>query len=149
MKVRDVMTVNPSIAEMESTIEEIATIMKEEDVGAIPILDEDGELVGIVTDRDIVVCCIAEGHDPSECRAEDIIKMHLQLNGGRMHIASPEMELADAARLMAQHNIRRLPVVQNGKLAGMLSARDVAGKKARQSKVVPGHERQLKQKKAG
>jgi CBS domain-containing protein len=149
MKVRDVMTVNPSIAEMESTIEEIATIMKEEDVGAIPILDEDGELVGIVTDRDIVVCCIAEGHDPSECKAEDIIKMHLQLNGGRMHMAYPEMELSDAARLMSQHQIRRLPVVKNGKLAGMLSARDVGVKKVRRTKVAPGRGGQLKPKKAG
>jgi CBS domain-containing protein len=146
MKVRDVMIVNPSVAEMESTIEEIATIMKEEDVGAIPILDEDGELVGVVTDRDIVVRCIAEGHDASECKAEDIIKM--QLNGSQVHTAYPEMDLAEAASLMSIHQLGRLPVVKDGKLVGMLSVTDVTEKKSRKSKAVHVRNRQTRQRKA-
>jgi CBS domain-containing protein len=148
MKVRDVMIVNPSVAEMESTIEEIATIMKEEDVGAIPILDEDGELVGVVTDRDIVVRCIAEGHDASECKAEDIIKMHLRLNGSGLDTAYPEMDLAEAASLMSNHQLSTLPVVKEGKLVGMVSLTDVTEKKSKQSKVVHVRNRQTRQRKA-
>jgi CBS domain-containing protein len=126
-KVREIMTENPLTAEMESTIEEIATMMKEEDVSAIPIIDEDGELMGVVSDRDIVVLCIAEGHDASECRAEDIIRAHFK-PGAAMQSVSPEMDEAEAALIMAKHQLRCLPVLENGRLVGMISSSDIGMK---------------------
>src|SRR3954471_3070338 len=63
MKVSQLMTKNVSVADLETTLEEIATMMRDEDAGAIPVLDG-GKVVGIVTDRDIVLRCIAEGRDP-------------------------------------------------------------------------------------
>ena len=72
MKIRDIMTTDVTTAELCSTLEEIATIMRHEDVGAVPIMD-DHELVGLVTDRDIVLRCVAEGGDPAESIAEDIL----------------------------------------------------------------------------
>src|SRR5437879_10798720 len=100
MKVREIMTMNPSTAEIESTIEEIATLMKEADVGAIPILDDDRDLAGIVTDRDIVVRCIAEGRDPSECRAEDILQTKVEADGSGLQNADPEMSVRETAKSM-------------------------------------------------
>ncbi|HUR36664.1 MAG TPA: CBS domain-containing protein [Terriglobales bacterium] len=121
MKVRELMTPNPSSADPETTVEEIATLMKEEDVGCIPILDEDGKVAGVITDRDIVVRCIAEGQDPSECRADDIISP-------QSVTISPDAEANEAARIMAERQIRRLPVVEDDQLVGMLSLGDVAVK---------------------
>jgi len=120
MKVRDIMTPNPRTAEPDTTLEEIATLMKEEDVGAIPVM-EDGRVAGVVTDRDIVLRCIAEGKDPTECAAEDI------MSEGVKTIA-PDADVDEAADLMAEAQVRRLAVVQNGKLVGMLSLGDIAVK---------------------
>ena len=120
MKVRDVMTPNPRTAQLETTLEEIATMMKDEDVGMIPVLD-DGEIAGVVSDRDIVVRCIADGKTPAECTAEDIMSEELRT-------IDPEAEVDEAADLMAEAQIRRLPVVKGGKLVGMLSLGDIAVK---------------------
>jgi predicted transcriptional regulator len=73
MKVSEIMTRDPKTAQLESTLEEIAALMKAEDVGAIPIVDDDRELVGIVTDRDIVIRCVAEGKEASDSTVEDIL----------------------------------------------------------------------------
>jgi len=120
MKVRDVMTSEVRSAEMDTTIEEIATMMREEDVGAIPVLD-DGELRGIVTDRDIVVRCIAEGLDAAEATVEEILSEELTT-------VEPDADVEQAARIMAEKQIRRLPVVEDGDLIGMVSLGDVAVK---------------------
>src|SRR5205823_11325848 len=72
MKVRELMTEEVATVTLATTLNEIASKMKEEDTGAIPVLDED-KLAGIVTDRDIVIRCIAEGKDPNELTAEDIL----------------------------------------------------------------------------
>lgn len=121
MKVRELMTPNPTCAEPETTVEEIATLMKEEDIGCVPVIDEDGQVAGVITDRDIVLRCIAEGKDPAECRADDVISP-------QSVTISPNADTKEAARLMADRQIRRLPVVENGKLVGMLSLGDVAVK---------------------
>lgn len=123
MQVNEIMTRDVATAELETSVEEIATLMKEENVGAIPVLDEDGDLAGIITDRDIVVRCIAEGKDVSECRAEDILTEDCET-------ASPDMDVREASQLMATRQIRRLPVVEDGRLIGMLSIGDVAVKTA-------------------
>ncbi|MCU1307142.1 MAG: hypothetical protein JWN45_1837 [Acidobacteriaceae bacterium] len=132
LKVREIMTENPSTAEMESTIEEIATMMKEENVTVIPIIDEDGELMGLVTDRDIVVLCIAEGHDASDCRAEDIIRAHLRHGAAHLQSASPEMDATEAARIMSEYQLRNMPVLEQGRLVGMISLGDVGVKSGKE-----------------
>jgi CBS domain-containing protein len=123
MKIREIMTRGVATADLSTTLEEIATIMRHEDVGAVPIVD-DGELVGLVTDRDIVVRCVAEGGDPRESIAEDV------LTGGLVTV-SPDADVEEAARLLSTHKIRRLPVVRDGQLEGMVSLGDIAEKQPR------------------
>ena len=120
MKVRELMTTGVTTAELGTTLEEIATIMRHEDLGAVPIVD-DGDLVGIVTDRDIVVRCVAEGGDPGESTAEDI------LTEGLVTVA-PDADVHEAEEMMSRHQIRRLPVVLEGRLQGMISLGDIAVK---------------------
>jgi CBS domain-containing protein len=121
MKVSEIMTTDITVAERDTTVEEIATFMRDENVGAIPIVDEDNSLEGIVTDRDIVIRCIANGRDPAECTAEDIMSDDCQS-------VDPETDVEEAARMMAEKQIRRLPIVEDGELVGMLSIGDVAVK---------------------
>lgn len=122
MKVSDIMTSEGlATATLDTTLAEIATRMRDENVGAIPIVDEDDKLAGIITDRDIVVRGIAEGEDPNECTAEDIISEHL-------HTIPPHADIEEAAELMARHQIRRLPVVQDAIIIGMISLGDIAVK---------------------
>lgn len=120
MKVREIMTTGVETAAPDSSLREIAKMMKDEDVGSIPIVDGD-ELTGIVTDRDIVVRCIAAGKDPSDTNAEDILS-------GDLQTVEPDEDVEDAARIMAERQIRRLPVCESGKLVGMISIGDIAVK---------------------
>jgi CBS domain-containing protein len=120
MQIRDIMTADPVSVESDTTIEEVATLMKEEDIGAVPVV-EDGEITGIVTDRDIVLRCIAEGKDATECTAEEI------MSSGVRTISS-DTSTDEAARIMGDQQIRRLAVVENGRLIGMVSIGDLAVK---------------------
>jgi CBS domain-containing protein len=120
MKVRDIMTTDVATATPETTLEDVATMMRDEDTGAIPVLDND-ELVGIITDRDIVIRCIAEGKDPVETTVEDVVTETLET-------IEPDSDLNEARDLMSRRQIRRLPVVEDGELIGMLSIGDLAVK---------------------
>src|SRR5438067_7226624 len=121
MKVSQLMTKNVSVADLETTLEEIATMMRDEDAGAIPVLDDD-KLIGIITDRDIVLRCIAEGRDPVGTTSEDILSADLTT-------IRPNDDVDMASHMMAQRQVRRLPVVdESGKLLGMLSLGDIAVK---------------------
>lgn len=121
MKVSEVMTTEVETVQMNSTLEEAASIMKVENVGAIPVVDEDDELVGIITDRDIVVRCVAEGKDPSDTSVEEVLSHELET-------IEPDVDVEEAARLMADKQIRRLPVCEDGELVGMISLGDLAVK---------------------
>lgn len=118
MRVRDIMTKAVATASLDSTLEDVAGMMKEDDTGAIPVVD-DGELTGIVTDRDIVIRCIAEGKDPSETTVEEILTEEL-------HTIEADADVDDAARIMSERQIRRLPVVEKGELVGVISLGDLA-----------------------
>ncbi len=118
MRVRDIMTKNVATASLDSTLEDVASMMKEDDTGAIPVVD-DGELAGIVTDRDIVIRCIAEGKDPSDTTVEEILTEEL-------HTIEPDADIDDAALIMSERQIRRLPVVEEGELVGVISLGDIA-----------------------
>ena len=118
MKVKDIMTRQPASVPPGATLGEVATLMKQEDCGSIPVV-EDGRLVGIVTDRDIVVRGIAAGNDPKTACASDV------MSADPVCIA-PEDDVRQAQDLMADRQIRRLPVVEDGKLVGILVIGQIA-----------------------
>ncbi|HHX95044.1 MAG TPA: CBS domain-containing protein [Clostridia bacterium] len=120
MKVKDVMTTNVFTSTPDSNLKDVADKMKELNVGAIPVVQE-GKPVGIITDRDIVLRTISEDKNPFSAKAADVMSVDLVL-------AAPEMDVDDAAALMSRHRIRRLPVVENGKLVGIISLGDLAAK---------------------
>jgi CBS domain-containing protein len=124
MKVSDVMTTDVETVQLDSTLEEVASIMKIENVGAVPVLDEDDDLIGIITDRDIVVRCVADGKDPAETHVEEVLSHELET-------IEPDVDIEEAAQLMADKQIRRLPVCEDGELIGMLSIGDLAVKAPR------------------
>jgi CBS domain-containing protein len=129
--VRDVMTSNPRSIEPSTTVTEAARLMKAEDVGSLPIVDGD-QLVGVVTDRDIVIRVVAEGKDLQSTTAGEIASRDLVT-------VDPEQDLDEALRLMAQHQVRRLPVAEeDGRLVGILAQADVArvGKDEKTGQVV-------------
>jgi CBS domain-containing protein len=116
--VQEAMTSNPTAITPDTTVQEAARLMKTEDVGALPIV-EDGRLTGVITDRDLAVRGIAEGRGAEttvrELASKDIVTI------------DPQQGLEEAARLMAEHQVRRLPVVEeDGRLVGMLAQADVA-----------------------
>jgi CBS domain-containing protein len=118
-KIRDVMTANPRTVEPSTPIQEAAKLMRDEDVGPIPIV-ENGTVTGLVTDRDLVVRVIAEGKDPATTRVADIASQDLIT-------IDPEQSLDEALRLMAKHQVRRLPVCEeDGRLVGIVAQADVA-----------------------
>ena len=129
--VRDAMTSNPRSIEPSTTVTEAARLMKADDVGSLPIVDGD-QLVGMVTDRDTVIRVVAEGKDPQSTTVGEIASRDLVT-------VDPEQDLDEAMRLMAQHQVRRLPVAEeDGRLVGILAQADVAreGKDAKTGQVV-------------
>jgi CBS domain-containing protein len=117
--VRDVMTERPRCAAPDTPLNQVAELMEAEDVGAIPVLDGD-QLAGMITDRDIVVRAIAKGKDPRGMPAREI-------SSGEVVTVGPDHALSEALQLMAQHQVRRLPVVDDeNRLVGVLSQADVA-----------------------
>jgi CBS domain-containing protein len=116
--VRDAMTPGVGTAAPTESLADAAQRMKEEDVGSLPVVEDD-RLIGIVTDRDIVVRAVAERVDPQSVRVGDVASRELVTVG-------PEQDLDEALELMARHQVRRLPVVEEGRLVGMLAQADVA-----------------------
>jgi CBS domain-containing protein len=117
-KVRDAMSGEPRSVGESTSVQEAARLMKEQDVGSLPVV-EDERLVGIVTDRDIVVRGIAERSDVSSLSVKDVASHELTT-------VEPNQDLDEALRLMAREQVRRLPVVEDGRLVGMLAQADVA-----------------------
>lgn len=120
MKVSEMMTKDVKRATPDNTLIDIAAMMRDEDIGALPVV-QDGELRGMVTDRDIVVRAVAEGKEPSTTTVQEVLSKELQS-------VAPDDDVEDAANLMASRQIRRLPVVREGKLIGMVSLGDIAVK---------------------
>jgi len=125
MKVRDLMTSDPSTVAPDDVIARAATLMREEDCGSIPVV-KDAKLVGIVTDRDITVRGVAAGKDPKTTKVSEVMSAD-------PITVEPDTDAAEASRVMAQHQVRRLPVVEDGRLLGIvvtaqLARRESAGK---------------------
>jgi CBS domain-containing protein len=125
MNIRDVMTPNPRTVSPEDSLESAARIMRDEDTGVVPVV-QDGRPVGILTDRDIVVRGVAEGGSARAVR--DVVT-------GRVISVSPDATTREATDLMAEHQIRRLPVVENDRLIGIVSLGDLAVKEAKDRQV--------------
>jgi CBS domain-containing protein len=125
MKIRDVMTPNPRTVSPNDTIQDAARLMQAEDTGAVPVVD-DGHVLAVVTDRDIVVRVVAEGGSLSG-RVGDIATKSVIC-------ATPEMSTSEASDLMSEYQIRRLPVVENDRLVGIVSIGDLAVKEGKDSR---------------
>ena len=117
--IRDVMTSNPTTIAPSTPVVDAARKMRDEDVGSLPIV-ENGELTGTITDRDITVRAVAEGRDAQSTTVGEIASRDLVT-------IDPQQTLDEAVRLMAQHQLRRLPVVEeDGRLVGILAQADIA-----------------------
>jgi CBS domain-containing protein len=117
--ISDVMTSSPQTVEPSATVAEAAKLMRDNDVGSLPVV-EGGKLTGVVTDRDITVRAVAEGKDPQSTKVAEVISKDLVT-------IDPQQDLEEALRLMARHQVRRLPVVEeDGRLVGIVAQADVA-----------------------
>ena len=126
MNIREVMTPNPQCVTPGDSIQNAARIMRDCDTGAVPVVDN-GRPVGIVTDRDIVVRAVADGSQLNRPVREIVT--------GTIVCATPEMSTHEAADLMSEHQIRRLPVVENNRLVGIVSLGDLAVKEAKDRRI--------------
>ena len=126
MRIKDVMTTNPKTVSPDDTVQAAAQIMQAEDTGVVPVVDN-GKVLAMVTDRDIVVRVVAEGGSTSTpvrtVASPDVV------------FASPEMSTREASELMSQYQIRRLPVVENERLVGIVSIGDLAVKEGKDSRT--------------
>lgn len=118
MTVREAMTTSPTTITTESSVVEAARLMASHDVGSLPVLD-DGTLVGVVTDRDLVVHVLAKDADPHKVAISEVCSENPV-------VAGPEEPLAHALERMAREQVRRLPVVEDERLVGILAQADVS-----------------------
>jgi len=116
---RDIMTGDATCVGAGETLVEAARKMSELDVGALPICGDDDRLKGMITDRDIVVKCIAQGGDPQSVKVGDLAE-------GKPVTIGADDSLEEALRTMTQHHVRRLPVIDGHTLVGIVSQADIA-----------------------
>jgi len=114
MKVKDAMAKTVTSAKKNDKVIDVARKMKQEDAGFIPVIEDGGTVIGVITDRDLVIRCIAEGHDPRGETAEHVMSTQVT-------IIAPEDDIEEAGRQMERQEIRRLAVAENGRLVGVLS----------------------------
>lgn len=117
-KIREVMTPSPATLAETASCAEAARVMRDKDVGAI-IVTRDNELCGIVTDRDLVVRCMADGGDPKSTQLSQVCSQQL----AKLH---PDDKVDDAVQLMRKKAIRRIPVIEHDKPVGIVSLGDLA-----------------------
>lgn len=116
---RDIMHTGAECIAEHETLGAAARRMRDLDVGALPICGDDDKLHGIITDRDIVVLCLAAGKDPGKMTAGELAK-------GKPHTATADTDIKDVMTTMEEHQIRRLPIVDgNKRLVGMISEADL------------------------
>ena len=117
---RDIMTGNPNAVRPEASLREVARIMREENTGIVPVCDAGGALLGVVTDRDIVMRTLANDTSPDQATAGDVMTDDVEA-------VTPDEELRDVVHLMGERQVRRIPVVERGdRLVGIISMADVA-----------------------
>ncbi len=119
MKIREVMTDCVIRVDPEETVDVAARTLAQHNIGILPVCESNGRLCGLVTDRDMVIRCVASGRLPSQTKVRDVMT-------GQVVSAQPDMDAAVAAHLMGRQQVRRLPVLEDGKLCGMVSLGDLA-----------------------
>lgn len=119
MQVQELMSKDPVLVETKEPVSSAAQLMRSRNIGVMPVCDSRGRLAGMLTDRDITIRCVAAKLDPSNTPVEDV------MSRGAV-TAEPEEDVHQALEKMHAEQIRRLPVVREGKLVGMLSLADVA-----------------------
>ena len=119
MKVSDIMTAPAIHISPEESVEVAARTLTHYNIGILPVCGEDGKLCGLITDRDLVIRCMASGKAPANTKVKEIMS-------ARVTSVSPDMGADAAAQLMGSQQVRRLPVVENGKLRGIVSLGDLA-----------------------
>jgi CBS domain-containing protein len=115
---RDVMHPGAECLPTHETLDRAAELMRRHGIGALPVCGDDDRVMGIITDRDIVIKCVAEGRDPGSVRAGDLVS--------GLVCVTPDTPIRDAIALMEQHQIKRLPVVERDRIVGMISEADLA-----------------------
>lgn len=120
MKLKEIMNQNVIKIHPHESVAVAARILARNNIGVLPVCGYDGKLCGMVTDRDLVTRCMAADRSPEQTVVRDVMT-------GRIIAAAPDMEVAVAANLMRREQVRRLPVVENGKLCGIISVGDLAG----------------------
>jgi len=118
MKISEIMTKDVISLSVDDTVEHAAGLMKEHDIGSIPVSTNE-KIVGIVTDRDIILRCVAEGKDLKMQKVREIMTSNPV-------VGDENLNVDDAARIMSERQIRRLPIVSNNTLIGMVSLGDLA-----------------------
>ena len=119
MQVRSIMNKNVIPIDREESVEVAARLLSAYNVGVLPVCNRDGSICGMVTDRDLVIRCMAAGREPGKTKVSQVMT-------GRVVTVKPDTDAAVAAHLMGRKQIRRLPVVENGQLCGMLALADFA-----------------------
>ena len=122
MKLREIMTSQVVRIHPDESVSVAARTLTHYNIGALPVCGSDGKLCGVVTDRDIVTRCLASGRSPSITTVREVMTSNVVA-------ARPDMEVSAAAGLMGREQIRRLPVMENGRLCGMVSLGDLARRK--------------------
>lgn len=118
VRVRDLMIKNVVTLPCTATAFEAAKTIKAQKVGCVVVTHDSKKLDGIITSKDIVKRVIAEGKDPKKVKLRDVMSRVV-------HIVSPETHISEAVKMMARHDVRRLPVVDNGKLIGIITDKNV------------------------
>ena len=116
---RELMTPDPTCVKEDQTLAEAARMMRDLDVGALPICGNDERLKGMLTDRDIVVKCIAEGGDPATATAGSLAE-------GKPLTIGVDVDIREALEIMQDQQVRRLPVIDDHRLVGIISQADIA-----------------------
>jgi CBS domain-containing protein len=121
MKARDIMTKNPSTVSPDTKLQEAARMMKDQNVGILPVVEAAGSttLVGVITDRDIAVRCVAEGHDSSKCPVREAMSTGVAT-------AREDDDVNNVMDLMGREQVRRIPIVdERGALVGIVAQADI------------------------
>ena len=119
LKVREIMTPEVIGIREHETVDVAARTLEHYNIGAMPVYGMGGMVAGMITDRDLLLRCVAANRDPSKTTVGQIMT-------NRLSFVTPETDVTMAAALMGKHQIRRLPVMENGKLCGIVSLRDLA-----------------------
>lgn len=121
MKLKEIMSQNVISIHPQESVAVAARLLAHHNIGVLPVCSSDGRLCGVVTDRDLVTRCMAANRTPEQTKVQDVMT-------GRIICAYSDMDVAVAAHLMGREQVRRLPVIDDGKLCGMVSVGDLAGR---------------------